>query len=84
VGAFEIAKNIGLEGIMIDMGSEQNGLPLRKQAMLDLYRETSKSRGVKISSIAIEELNNVPYKSDLRTVQWVWDSVDVAKYLGVR
>ena len=83
VGAFEIAKNIGLEGIMVDMGSEQNGLPLRKQAMLDLYRETSKSRGVKISSIAIGELNNVPYKSDLRTVQWVWDSVDVAKYLGV-
>lgn len=83
VGAFEIAKNIGLEGIMVDMGSEQNGLPLRKQAMLDLYRETSKSMGVKISSIAIGELNNVPYKSELRTVQWVWDSVDVAKYLGV-
>ena len=83
VAAFEIAKKIGLEGIMVDMGSEQNGLPLRKQEIQDLYKENSKRTGVKISSIAIGELNNIPYKSELRTVQWVWDSVDVAKNLGV-
>ena len=29
------------------------------------------------------ELNNTPYKSDPQTEQWVWDSVDVAKALGV-
>jgi sugar phosphate isomerase/epimerase len=28
-------------------------------------------------------LNNVPYKSDPRTEQWVWDSVDVAHNLKV-
>jgi sugar phosphate isomerase/epimerase len=39
--------------------------------------------GIKISSIAIGELNGVPYKSDPRTEQWVWDSVDVAKNLNV-
>lgn len=29
------------------------------------------------------ELNNVPYKSDPRTEEWVSDSIDVAKNLGV-
>ena len=29
------------------------------------------------------ELNNVPYKSDPQTDEWVWDSIDVAKSLGV-
>jgi len=28
-------------------------------------------------------LNDVPYKSDPRTEEWVWDSVDVAKNLNV-
>ena len=43
-----------------------------------MHRKT----GVQISSIAIAELNNVPYKSDPRTEEWVWDSIDVAKNLG--
>lgn len=82
-GAFDIAKQIGLEGIMVNMGSENNGLHLRDQAVQQTYREASRRTGVKISSLAIGELNNVPYKSDPRTEQWVWDSIDVAKNLRV-
>jgi sugar phosphate isomerase/epimerase len=48
------------------------------------YLAASKSSGVKISSLGIAELNNVPYKSDPRTEQWVSDSIDVAKAFGVR
>ena len=81
--AFDIAKNIGLEGIMVDLGTEVNGLPLRKRETLELFKLASKTSGVKISSIAIGELNNIPYKSAPQTEQWVWDSVDVAKNLGV-
>src|SRR6185369_6997560 len=33
---------------------------------------------------AIGELNNIPYKSDPRTIQWVSDCVDVCQALGVR
>ena len=29
IGAFEIAKQIGLDGIMVDLGSAENNLPLR-------------------------------------------------------
>ena len=82
-GAFDLAKKIGLEGIMVDLGSEQNELPLRRKEMQELYKEASKKNNVKISSIAIGELNNVPYKSEPKTEEWVWDSVDIAKNLGV-
>ncbi|HEX5668149.1 MAG TPA: sugar phosphate isomerase/epimerase family protein, partial [Chitinophagaceae bacterium] len=45
--------------------------------------KVSQETGIKISSLAIGELNNVPYKSDPRTEQWVWDSIDVAKRFNV-
>lgn len=83
VEAFDVAKQIGLDGLMVNMGSEKNNLHLRQQSVQQSYLEASRRTGVKISSLAIGELNNVPYKSDPRTVEWVWDSIDVAKNLGV-
>jgi sugar phosphate isomerase/epimerase len=83
VEAFDVAKAIGLDGLMINMGSEKNNLHLRGKAIQQSFLEASKRTGVKISSIAIGELNNVPYKSEPRTEEWVWDSIDVAKNLGV-
>ncbi len=65
------------------MGSEKNNLHLRDPKLQKTYIEASRNTGVKISSLAIGELNNVPYKSDPRTEEWVWDSIDVAKNLGV-
>lgn len=82
VEAFDVAKQIGLDGLMINMGSEADNLHLRNKAMQESFLEASKRTGVKISSLAIGELNNVPYKSDPRTEEWVWDTIDVAKHLG--
>ncbi len=81
--AFELAKQIGLDGIMVNMGSEKNNLHLREKNVQQQWLAASRETGVKISSIAIGELNNVPYKSDPRTEQWVWDSVDTARNLDV-
>lgn len=81
--AFAIAKEIGLDGLMIDMGTEENNLHLRKKDIQQQYRSESKRTGIAISSIAIGALNNIPYKSDPRTEEWVWDSVEVAKNLSV-
>ncbi len=83
IGAFEVAKEIGLDGIMVNMGSESNQLRLRDLSVQQEYLKYSKETGIEISSIALAELNNIPYKSDPRTEQWVWDSVDVAKNLSV-
>ena len=83
IEAFDIAQQIGLDGLMVNMGSEKNNLHLREKSMQQSYLEASRRTGVKISSLAIGELNNVPYKSDPRTIEWVWDSIDVAKALDV-
>ena len=80
-GAFELAKQIGLNGIMVNMGSEKDDLHLREKNVQQQYLDASRRTGIKISSIAIAELNNVPYKSDPRTEEWVWDSVDTARNL---
>jgi L-ribulose-5-phosphate 3-epimerase len=83
VGAFEVARQIGLDGIQVNMGGEKNNLHLRRKDIQQLYLKVSKQTGVKIASIAIGELNLIPYKSDPRTEEWVWDSIDAAKNLGV-
>ena len=83
-GAFDVAKEIGLEGVQVNLGNLQNNLHLRDKSRQQLYLDKSKESGIKISSLAIAELNNVPYKEDPQTEMWVSDSIDVAKNLGVK
>lgn len=83
LGAFAVAKEIGLEGIQVNLGSDANNMHLRQVDRQRAYREESKRTGVKIASLAIGELNRVPYKSEARTDEWVWDAVDVARNLDV-
>jgi L-ribulose-5-phosphate 3-epimerase len=81
--AFEVAKQIGLQGLMVNIGNVDNDLHLRKQEVQQTFLEASRKSGVQISSVALAELNQVPYKSDPRTIEWVRDSIDVAKALAV-
>lgn len=81
--AFDLARTIGLEGIQVNLGNVANNLHLREPARQQLYIDKAKETGIRISSLAIGELNKVPYKSDPRTEQWVSDSIDVARNLGV-
>jgi len=83
IGAFEVARQIGIKGIQVNLGSEQNNMHLRQRSRQEEYLAESKKTGIQIASVAIAELNRVPYKSEPRTEEWVWDSVDVASALGV-
>lgn len=80
----ELAKQIGLSGIQVDLGELKNNLHVRQKKIQDLYLKASKETGVKISSLAIAALNDVPYKSEPETEQWVEDSIDVAKVFDVK
>src|SRR4051812_16007267 len=53
IEAFDVAKQIGLDGIMVNMGSEKNNLHLREPKLQQAYIETSQKTGVKIASLAI-------------------------------
>jgi L-ribulose-5-phosphate 3-epimerase len=83
-GAFEVAKAIGLDGLQVSLGTESNGMHLRRPEVQDRYRAITRSTGLVIGSLAIGELNSIPYKSDPRTVEWVRDSIAVCQTMGCR
>jgi len=82
--AMEVARELGLDGVQISLGSEADDMHLRQADWQQRYREESRRTGVMMASLAIGELNNVPFKSDARTVTWVRDSIDVLRALQMR
>jgi len=82
--AFEVAKEIGLDGVQVSLGNLANNMHLRQPVVQQQYKDAAKATGVEIASLAIGEMNSIPYKSDPRTIEWVSDSVDVLKSLGVK
>jgi len=82
--AFEVAKQIGLDGVQVSLGTVANDLRLRQAEVQQQYQAAARQAGLEVASLAIGELNSVPYKSDPRTVAWVSDSIDVCRALGVR
>jgi L-ribulose-5-phosphate 3-epimerase len=83
VTCFELAKKIGLDGLQISLGTVKDNFHLRQKEVQKAFKKASKQHGVKISSLAIGELNNYPYKSDPQTEAWVADSIPAAKAMGV-
>src|SRR5690349_5494405 len=53
IRAFEIAKEIGLDGLMVDVGSPENNLHLRQKDVQEQYRKESDRTGIIISSVAM-------------------------------
>lgn len=82
--AFEVAKQIGLDGVQVSLGTVANDMQLRQPDVQARYRDAAKRAGLEVASLAIGEMNNVPYKSDARTIAWVDDCIDVCRALGVR
>lgn len=79
-----LAKEIGLDGLQVSLGTETNDMHLRREEVQQQYLKASEETGVKIASLAIGELNRVPYKSDPRTIEWVNYSVDVCRAMDCR
>lgn len=81
--AFDVAKQIGLDGVQVSLGTRANHLQLVQPEMQKTYREAAQRTGQEIASIAIGEMNTVPLKSDPRAAEWLADSIDVCKALGL-
>jgi sugar phosphate isomerase/epimerase len=82
--AFEVARQIGLDGVQVSLGTAANQMKLRRPEIQKQFLEAAAKAGLPVASLAIGELNEIPYKSDPRTIEWVSDSVDVCRALGVR
>lgn len=84
VDALEVAAQIGLDGVQISLGTEANDMHLRQPEIQKKYHQAVQKSGVKVSSLAIGELNRIPYKSDPRTIEWVSDSIDACRAMGAK
>jgi L-ribulose-5-phosphate 3-epimerase len=82
-GSFEVAKKIGLDGVQVNTGGVQNNMHLRKSEVQKQFLEAANKNGMEIASLCLLDLNKVPYKNDPRAVEWVTDSIDVAKAMNV-
>ena len=83
-GSFAVAKQIGLDGVQVSLGTAKNDMHLRRPEIQKQFIEAAKKSDVKIASLAIGELNNIPYKSDPRTEEWVSGSIDACKALKAK
>ena len=81
---FEVAREIGLDGVQVNLGSLSDHMHLRQPAVQQAYLAAARDNGVAISSLALAELNEIPLKSDPRATIWLLDSLDVAHALSVK
>lgn len=84
INSFAVAKKIGLDGVQVSLNTKTDQEHLRQPDKQRAVKEAARQAGVAIGGLAIGLLNEIPYKSDPRTEQWVQDSVDVASALGVK
>jgi sugar phosphate isomerase/epimerase len=82
--SFKLAKEIGLDGVQVSLGTASDDMRLRRPEVQQQFKDAATASGLEIASLAIGELNNVPYKSDPRAEAWVSDSVDVMQALNLR
>jgi sugar phosphate isomerase/epimerase len=80
---FDLAKEIGLDGVQVDLGRPENGLQLRRPEVQQDYLAASRKTGVAIGSLALGALNQVALKSEPRAAIWLHDSLATAQALGV-
>jgi len=78
------AKKIGLDGVQVDFGGGEKDPPLFNPDLQKQYLEAVKAEDVRIASLAMGVLNEVPYKSDARAEKWVDQAIDVARAMRQR
>jgi L-ribulose-5-phosphate 3-epimerase len=81
--AFELAAQLGLEGVQVSLVPQAESLTLLDKKLQQSYQRTAEKTGVAITSFCIGELNNVPLKSDPRAERWVAEGIEVASAMKV-
>jgi sugar phosphate isomerase/epimerase len=84
IEAFDVAKEIGLDGIMVNMGSPDDDLHIRHKNVQEDYKKAAERTGIIVSSVALGLFNQFPFHSDLRTQDWIKYSIESAKNLNAK
>jgi L-ribulose-5-phosphate 3-epimerase len=82
--SFAVARTIGLDGVQVSLGTAKDDMKLRQPDVQQTFLSAAKQAGVEVASLAIGELNNIPYKSNPRTVPWVNEASSACRAMGAR
>lgn len=80
---FDLAREIGLDGVQVDLGRASDGMRLLSPEVQQAYLAAAKRTGLSVASLAMGEMNNVPLKNDPKAEEWLEKSVEVMKALNV-
>ena len=80
---FDLAKQIGLDGLQVSVGLPNNQVWLRRPEVQKEYLEAAKRTHLAIASTAMDVLNHVPLMSEPRAALWVADCIEATRNLGV-
>ncbi len=80
---FDLAKEIGLDGVQIDLGNPGDGVRMTKPNVQKAYLAAAKRNGLEIASLAMAVMNHIPLKSDPRAAKWLDQSIDICKAMGI-
>lgn len=81
---FDLAKEIGLDGVQVDLGNPADGPRMLKPEVQKAYLDSSRQTGMEIASLAMAVMNQIPLKNDPRAAEWLAQSIGVCKALGVK
>lgn len=82
--AFEVGRRLGLDGIQVSYNINAEEQLLENTTIQADYLHKAKSMHMSIGGVALGLMNEIPYKSDKRAEQWVLNSIEVAKNMGVK
>ena len=80
--AFDVAKEIGLDGVQVDFGPA-GSMRLTQPGVQKAFRDAARRTGLEIPALMVLELNEVPLKSDPRAAEWLASSIDACKAMEV-
>jgi sugar phosphate isomerase/epimerase len=80
----QIAREIGLDGVQVSMGSVGDHMRMRQREVQQQYLKAARENNVEVASLALSETNNVPLFSEPRAAIWLLDSIEVCKALNVK
>ena len=80
---FELARQIGLDGIEVSLGTRENNMWLRRKDVRDKYLDAARANHMRIPSLALGELNQVGLMNEPRAALWVADAIEAAREMKV-
>ncbi len=77
IGAFDTAGKIGLEGLQISFSTPGSDYDLRDRKVREQYYRKVDETGIKLASLGMGILNQLPLATNPDSITWVSEAIDV-------